>query len=295
MRQKKSSRDNKTTSALTPDLSFVKSARVITATHSEVDLLMVGCGGTGSHMAGAVARLMRAIKEGGKNVSALFIDPDFVEEKNIGRQNFCDAEVGYPKAQTLAARYSLALGLDIKAITSPFSTDMCDMRMKWNTLTVMVGCVDNAAARQEIARTLQKKGGKTPPHLWWLDCGNNRASGQALVGSTNDPQALKQAFVFGSRCQHLPSPAWQCPNLLEPQPEEVDNHKLSCAELALANAQGLNVNQRVAVEAADLLTRLLLTQDLRRFATYFDLNSGGVKNHYITEENINAFVAPTTT
>ena len=92
-------------------------------------------------------------------------------------------------------------------------------------------------------------------------------------------------------CQHLPSPAWQYPALLDPQPEELENHNLSCAELALANLQGLTVNQRVAVEAADFLARLLLHRNLRRFATYFDLNSGGVKNYYITVEQIGAFAA----
>jgi hypothetical protein len=51
------------------------------------------------------------------------------------------------------------------------------------------------------------------------------------------------------------------------QPEELINQKLSCAELALANSQGLIVNQRVAAEAADFLNLLLMRRNLRRFAT----------------------------
>jgi hypothetical protein len=54
----------------------------------------------------------------------------------------------------------------------------------------------------------------------------------------------------------------------------------------MANAQGLIVNQRVAAEAADYLARLLIHRNLRRFATYFDLASGSVRNHYITPEEI---------
>jgi hypothetical protein len=46
-----------------------------------------------------------------------------------------------------------------------------------------------------------------------------------------------------------------------------DKPKLSCAELALANSQGLIVNQRVAAEAADFLNLLLMRRNLRRFAT----------------------------
>ena len=59
-----------------------------------------------------------------ESFSALFVDPDFVERKNIPRQNFCDAEVGYPKAQTLAARYGLAWGVEIRAVNGRFSADM---------------------------------------------------------------------------------------------------------------------------------------------------------------------------
>lgn len=270
------------------DLSFMNSARVITAAHEEVRFLMVGCGGNGSWLAPAVARLMRVVKESGREVSALFVDPDYVEQKNIPRQNFCDAEVGYPKAQTLAARYGLAWGVEIQAIDSRFSACMVDV--KWNRLSVMIGCVDNAAARREMARALGARSGEIPPRIWWLDCGNGRESGQVLLGSTDKPEALQRAFPLESFCQHLPSPAWQCPDLLEPRPEELDNRKLSCAELALANAQGLIVNQRVASEAADYLARLLLHRNLRRFASYFDLASGSVKNRYITPDEIGAFI-----
>jgi hypothetical protein len=62
--------------------------------------------------------------------------------------------------------------------------------------------------------------------------------------------------------------------------------------MALANAQGLIVNQRVASEAADYLARLLAHRNLRRFASYFDLASGSVKNHYITPDEIGAFTSP---
>jgi len=274
----------KPTAALGLDLSFMNAARVITVAHQEVRLVMVGCGGTGSWLAPSIARIARVLNESGTEASALFIDPDFIESKNIPRQNFCDAELRFPKAQTLAARYSLAWGVEIGAVTNHFKAEMIGCR--WNRLTVVIGCVDNAAARQEIAKTLAANAGDSPPRVWWLDCGNRRESGQVLLGSTNDPRALRSAFPLDGFCQHLPSPAMQCPDLLEPQPEELSHHNLSCAELALANAQGLIVNQRVAAEAADYLARLLIHQNLRRFATWFDLASGAVRNSYITPEQI---------
>lgn len=289
MPKRKTSTKDQAANTLRLDLSFMSGARVITAAHEEVHFLMVGCGGNGSWLALAVARLMRVVKESGREVSALFVDPDRVERKNIPRQNFCDAEIGHPKAQTLAARYGLAWGVEIRAVNKRFSVSMVDV--KWNRLTVMIGCVDNAAARQEMTRAIGSRRGETPPRLWWLDCGNSGESGQVLLGSTDDPKTLQRAFTLDSLCQHLPSPAWQCPDLLEPRPEESDSRKMSCAEMALANAQGLIVNQRVASEAADYLARLLAHRNLRRFATYFDLASGSVKNHYIAPDEIGAFVA----
>ena len=278
----------KPTAASGLNLSFMNAARVITAAHQEVRLVMVGCGGTGSWLAPSVARIVRVLNESGTETSALFIDPDCIESKNIPRQNFCDAELRFPKAQTLAARYSLAWGVEIGAVTDHFKAEMIGSR--WNRLTVVIGCVDNAAARHELAKTLAANAGDSPPRVWWLDCGNQRESGQVLLGSTNDPRALHYAFPLDGYCQHLPSPVLQCPDLLEPQPEELSHHNLSCAELALANAQGLIVNQRVAAEAADYLARLLIHQNLRRFATWFDLASGAVRNAYITPEQIQHFL-----
>jgi hypothetical protein len=61
---------------------------------------------------------------------------------------------------------------------------------------------------------------------------------------------------------------------------------LSCEEMALANAQSLMINQRVAAEAADYLLRLLVTGGLKKFQTFIDLPSGTTKSTYITQENI---------
>ncbi len=60
------------------------------------------------------------------------------------------------------------------------------------------------------------------------------------------------------------------------------------AERIRLGEQSLNVNQRVAVEMAEMLTELLLTQTLKRFATYFDLESGASRSLYNTLEAISA-------
>jgi hypothetical protein len=54
----------------------------------------------------------------------------------------------------------------------------------------------------------------------------------------------------------------------------------------MLDEQGLTINQTIASVAADYLVRLLLTQNLDKFQTYIDLNSGSMKSTYITPANI---------
>ena len=61
---------------------------------------------------------------------------------------------------------------------------------------------------------------------------------------------------------------------------------LSCADIAMRDEQGLTINQAIAAVAADYLVRLLLTNNLERFQTYLDLNSGSMQSTYITPANV---------
>src|SRR5512141_2416581 len=56
---------------------------------------LIGCGGTGSWLAPHLARITKLLQEVHHiNVRLAFWDYDTVEEKNIFRQNFCEAEIG---------------------------------------------------------------------------------------------------------------------------------------------------------------------------------------------------------
>jgi PRTRC genetic system ThiF family protein len=258
--------------------------------HNHVEFIVVGAGGTGGFLIPAIARLMLEI-EGNSNKTACctIVDPDVIEAKNIPRQNFQQSEIGLYKAEVLAARYSLALGVCMSAITKKFSQKM--VNPKWRQLTIIVGCVDNAAARTEISYCLNQIYAQHPPLLWWLDCGNHAlaSSGQVLLGSTNQ-FSLRKAFDNLDNpnfCINLPSPSIQHPELLVPLPDELNLTTLSCAEIALQNQQNLFVNQQVAAIATDYLLSMTLTGGLRRFATYFNSYSGVAKSLYINKETLN--------
>ncbi len=84
----------------------------------------------------------------------------------------------------------------------------------------------------------------------------------------------------------LPSPTILHPELLKALPEEKQSTPLSCAELVARNQQSLFVNQHVAAIASEYLLALTLTGGLKKFATYFDINSGSARSLYTDPETL---------
>ena len=268
------------------DLSFARAATLMLPVYDTLRLCLIGCGGTGSWLAPSVARIARLQRDQGREVEVVFFDDDTVEAKNIPRQNFCDAELDRNKAVTLAARFSAAWGVEIYAIPDKFRADKMDLP-DGDRLTILLGCVDNAAGRQQMADLVRRDEGLG--HLgsiWWLDCGNDESSGQVIVGSATRAKRLEGVFTPSCKiCKALPAPSLVAPDLLEAKPEEFSASKMSCAEIAVANAQSLAVNQMVASVATDYLLRLV-GGGLKRFATYFDLSSGSMRSRYIIPDEI---------
>jgi len=263
------------------NLDYVRARKFILPSYEHISLVLVGCGGTGSWLAPAVARVARILMtEQNKQVEVLFVDPDIVERANLSRQHFCDAEEGQFKADCLAARYAQAWGIPAAAIAAKFDgVEIAD------GLKIIIGCVDNAKARKSINALLASPYDRRFTNWrWWLDCGNSYGSGQVLIGTTplNFADQLADAFALPEFATVAPAPALQEPKLLVALPEEdlpVDPN--GCEVQALANIQGLAVNQMTATIAANYLTRLLITGDLRTYATMFDLDSGSMRSKYL--------------
>lgn len=274
---------------------------VILASHKHLHLYLVGVGGTGGWLAPTLVRLTKILTDQGRSVSLTLIDYDHVEKVNIPRQNFTQADLGLNKAQVLALRYGMVYGVDVMAIPDRFNPEM--VRADYNTLSLVIGCVDNSAARIAIALTLQENPPNAAPQVLWLDGGNTRTQGQVLLGSWSQLGQNPALFAHiaqldnGSSslrpigCVNLPGPSIQHPELLKPLPEESEEHNLSCEELASRNAQSLLINQRVAVEMGEYLVELLLVKNLRRFATYFDIETGSSRSRFTNPEILKTFVS----
>ena len=93
--------------ALNKDALYARS--ILLPVIKSITIHLIGCGGTGSWLAPHLARITKLLQEVHHiNARLAFWDHDAVDEKNIFRQNFCEAEIGMNKAETLARRYGTA-------------------------------------------------------------------------------------------------------------------------------------------------------------------------------------------
>lgn len=269
----------------TVDTSFALAAPVRLRPWERVQIILAGCGGTGAYLAQHVGRLMTVLYEMGKGVHLTLVDPDVVKEENRGRQLFCKADVGQPKASVVQRRVSFAWGCNVSRYVGEFSDSLimgCD-------LTVLVGCVDNAAARKALHAVLASNESSSL-QFWWVDCSNGAGAtnqvGRVVVGNAHGYDQLRGAFPDRKTCVALPSPALQFRDLLTPRPDELPGANLSCAALARLNHQSFNINARVAVEGAETLNQLLVTEELKCFQTEVSTAARSMRSTYNTPEQV---------
>ncbi|MCA9959880.1 MAG: ThiF family adenylyltransferase [Ardenticatenaceae bacterium] len=263
-------------------VDFTPTYRALLGETEKMELYLVGTGGTGSALADALARILYHARQKGKVVNLTMIDPDVVEEKNIGRQRFCQAEVGWPKSSSLALRLNAAFGLDIRAIPKPFALDMVIGRYSASTTKkLVIGCVDHFLPRQELAKAVEVGNG----HLWWLDVGNAYHNGNVFIGNHIYAKQWQADDVL-RLCSGLPSPAVQNPALCLPDPPAASS--LSCADLTLREEQSLMINTVMAAIAANYCYQWVLHEEITSMSTAVTLDPPTMTSQQITHELISA-------
>lgn len=252
--------------------------------HQQIsEVVLVGIGGTGSQVARTLCRIVYALRRRGHHAPTLkFVDPELVEAKNVGRQMFTEADLGKPKAAVLASRFNLAMGLSITAYVEPFNAEKHAARYG----TVLVGCVDNHSARLELS-----KGNGI-----WVDCGNDRSSGQVSIGNTSNKVDVLRC-IKSDQYTHLPNAALLFPQLLEPEkpaepPAAVPAPPArSCADLVQAGEQDLLVNDQIGIVAGTYLCKLLNRLPILTFLTFVDTESLSMRSIAITPENLKTYTS----
>jgi PRTRC genetic system ThiF family protein len=245
--------------AIDPPIPFVLPPDV------PLHIALIGCGGTGSHLALSLARLAFHLRTQGRPPLTLtVVDGDLVERKNVGRQWFAPHEIGRPKAQVLADRLNAAFGLDIVAVPAMATSKLlADIQPPSHALGLLVGAVDTASGRRALHDAL----GRSTWRLW-LDVGNERDWGSVLLGTTTEVRQLRGAFALGGACTALPAPTLRYPHLLDDEPIQPLE---DCAGAMAEGTQSLMVNQAIAAIAAQYLAALVLTRQITVCETALDL------------------------
>lgn len=263
-------------------VAFYPAGRWGISENTRWNICLVGCGGTGSYIAHALAQLKASQPPGGGAVGrVILVDPDEVEERNIGRQNFAPADIGHPKAQGLAFRYNLAFGLDFEWVIEPFRPGLLPKEASSLARLLVVGAVDSGQARRAIAGALRER----QDEVVWLDAGNGLDRGQVVIGNAYRRAKLSQSVDAAINiARYLPYPSLALPELLQadPRPEP------SCAEAVQADLQGLFVNRFMADIVGEYLHRLL-RGELTVSQTWIHLQSMEMVSVPINQHNIDRY------
>jgi hypothetical protein len=164
-------------------------------------VLIVGGGGTGGRLVSLLAQFLKTCAWI-PNPEITIVDDDVVEEKNLLRQNFIASDVGKPKAQVLAQRYSRAFNIPITPVLHRITEQPNDyydpnsekgqveavlneVFAKHSNNSIVVMCVDSPEARRHIVGRLMYLMGNN--NVLLLDSGNENDFGQVSLSTAKIP------------------------------------------------------------------------------------------------------------
>ncbi len=245
-----------------------------------ISVTLIGAGGSGSQMLSALARIDHALYAlGHPGLIVTVYDPDTVDETNVGRQLFSQAEIGRNKAECLVSRFNRIYGLDWNAVPEKFDNSMGN---------IVISCVDNILTRIEIGKTFRARnitksqvnnyhrqyGGAAFNEynenytFYWLDLGNGTRTGQAILGSNRIPQPEGVENEYRT-IEYLPTVAEQF------KLEKVDEKESgpSCSMAEALSKQDLFINSSLVQMSASLLWSLLTSVAIDTRGLYLNVET----------------------
>ena len=208
----------------------------------KVTVMLVGAGGTGSHVLRRLTNLHLAMVELGhpEGLDVTVFDPDVVSETNVGRQAFYPSDVGLSKAQILVHRCNSLMQTKWQArqekltASTTFSAD------------IVIGCVDNRAGRKAILATTESRYHSG----YWMDFGNRANDGQVILG-----QVMRKTDLAEKEAIRLPHVANLFPELVDASLDEKDETP-SCSLAEALEKQSLFINDTLANAGMNMLWEL---------------------------------------
>lgn len=244
-----------------------------------VKVIMLGAGGTGAHIAPHLYRLLYALD---RPVKFIICDGDKVEEKNLVRQNFTEADLGENKAKVVAERYSDVFGLEtsyvphfiesaerLEALIEPrkFDTGRIVTNPKTgrtereviSELVILIGAVDNNRSRKLCHEVFLKA-----KELIYIDSGNGEYTGQIVCGIRRAGKTIYK-------------PVGQ----LYPEvnaPEDLFPTEVSCAEASVSAPQTIVANLMAATAVVTMIYNILVMGSNTVQQTTFSTKSVNIRS-----------------
>jgi PRTRC genetic system ThiF family protein len=227
------------------------------ALEERIEVVVVGAGGSGSHMVANLAVLHQSLVDLGHpyGLRVTLCDDDEVSHANVGRARFFASDVGASKASTLVTRVNVAYGLDWDAV--PARVEEGRRMACLDRADLVIGCVDSRAARRAIHSALLAATRFIGPKAW-LDLGNGASDGQVVLGEVGQVEGLR-----------LPTVLDLYPELGDPNQDPRDPGP-SCSRAEALSLQGPLVNAQAALQASAMLFELLRYGSLPYCALWFD-------------------------
>ncbi len=242
-------------------------------------IALVGAGGTGSHLLHNLVKIVLHARDRGlPPIKLVVIDGDAVERSNTrGRQFFTGRDIGYNKAEVLAARFNAAYGLTIVAVPEMATPDVLRAFAPdgQRSVGVLVGCVDRPSGRRALHAALRSGAWRI-----WLDCGNGKDGGQVCWGTTARQKEMTGALLMPGLCTEVPGPSLQFPQLLTLGEE---TPTVDCAQRVAWGEQDLLINVQMAAIAALYLQKLIIDRTIDHLHTQVALNPPMASTHMLTE------------
>ena len=228
-----------------------------------IRVLVVGAGGTGSAITMGLPYLDQALRAWGRfaGLDVVLMDADTVSETNCIRQPFSVSDIGQNKATVLINRINLFWGTHWRAEPRYFDENTFE-KNRITTIDILIGCVDSRAARRVIAESLFRHNNGTG---YWLDLGNNAASGQFVLG---------QPLNYSNRrsAQRLRTVSELYPEIIDAEAGE--DPLPSCSAIEALERQEPFINQTLAMSALSLLARLLRYGKIAHHGGFFNAATG---------------------
>ena len=207
-----------------------------------VRITMLGAGGTGGEVLYALARIAKQLAALGSpdRLHVTLIDGDVVSASNLGRQRFAECDIGHSKAHVLIQRINLFFDFDWTAVHGYWTPEE-PLSPPAHATDLLITCVDRAQVRVALA----KAGARQYASCLWMDFGNDRHTGQCVLGHLGRPP---------------PETTLRLPNIYDLHTELAtldDTDTPSCSAAEALQQQDLFVNALLAEAGMSVLWKLL--------------------------------------